>query len=397
MNLSPDQDRAVAAVRRWLDHPTNPVFRLFGYAGTGKTTLATLLASEAKGRVLFAAYTGKAASVMRSRGCADATTLHRLIYTSASKSTQRLVELEKQLEELLLKLPEDHPDVRSLKYVILEEKNRVKSPSFRLNPDSEVRSASLVVIDECSMVDDRMGNDLLSFGKKVLVLGDPAQLPPVRGEGFFTSQRPDVVLTQIHRQAEGNPIIELATRIRSGEDLPYGTWGDTSVVEREAFTRTLVSTADQVIVGRNATRRLFNSNYRSRVMGFKTPLPCVADKLVCLRNNHDIGVLNGEVWAVRETQSPSDSKIELTLERGEEDCVSLTAHQAPFLGEEINWWERADAEEFDYGYALTCHKAQGSQWDRVVVNDESSCFREHATRWLYTAVTRAAKSVVVVK
>ena len=98
------------------------------------------------------------------------------------------------------------------------ERKRLAQPAFTLNQFSPVKDAGLVVIDECSMVDDRMGQDLLSFGTKVLVLGDPAQLPPVRGSGFFTdTETPDVMLTEIHRQAKDNPIIAMATKVRNKE------------------------------------------------------------------------------------------------------------------------------------------------------------------------------------
>ena len=70
------------------------------------------------------------------------------------------------------------------------------------------------MIDECSMVDEELGRDLLSFGKPILVLGDPAQLPPVKGGGFFTETAPDVMLTEIHRQAEGSAIIRASRAAR---------------------------------------------------------------------------------------------------------------------------------------------------------------------------------------
>ena len=58
---------------------------------------------------------------------------------------------------------------------------------------------------------------------------------------------------------------------------------------------------------------------------------------------------------------------------------------------------RRESDEFDYGYALTVHKAQGSQWDDVLLFDESYAFREHRARWLYTGLTRAAKRLTIVR
>lgn len=401
MTFSPQQERALTAASNWLRSGNAPVFRLFGYAGTGKTTLATTLAQGVAGRVHFAAYTGKAASVMRQRGCPDATTIHRLIYKPAGKSSKTLLALEDSLAKLLKAHPEGEPEtpqITQLRRLIKDEGERVSRPSFILNPESPLHYCSLIIIDEASMVDEQMGHDLLSFGKPVLVLGDPAQLPPVRGEGFFTGSNstPDVVLTEIHRQAKDNPIIRLATSVREGSSLNVGTYGNSSVLERGAFTRALAKDADQVIVGRNATRKDFNRNYRTNILGFKTPLPCVGDKLVCLRNNHDLGLLNGGMYTAREVAAVEAGTVDLLIEN-EDGQLPVTAHKGHFDGTEIPWWDKKEAEEFDYGYALTCHKSQGSQWGKVLVFDESFSFREHAQKWLYTAITRASESVTVIK
>src|SRR5690606_10771529 len=96
------------------------------------------------------------------------------------------------------------------------------SPTFSLNRQSPVAKAKLVVIDECSMVDEELGRDLMTFGTPILVLGDPGQLPPISGGGFFTDHEPDYLLTEIHRQARDNPIIRLALDVREGREPPYG-------------------------------------------------------------------------------------------------------------------------------------------------------------------------------
>src|SRR3979411_3183984 len=210
------------AVADWLKATpgrggTPPVFRLFGYAGTGKTTLARHIADGVSGEVKFAAFTGKAALVMRSKGCDNASTIHSLIYRARESG--------------------------------------VEQPSFELWDDAPASKAKLIVIDECSMVDAELGRDLLSFGVPVLVLGDPAQLPPIQGGGFFTDAGPDVMLTEVHRQAADDPIIHLSMAVREGRRLEPGTYGDSQVVRKADLFPDRGLAADQGLVGRNATRR----------------------------------------------------------------------------------------------------------------------------------------------
>ncbi len=244
MQFSPGQDRALVAVNRWLKAGDRQVFRLFGYAGTGKTMLARHIAEDVSGDVLFAAFTGKAAQVLRSRGARGASTIHSLIYRPRGEETV-----------------ED------------EETGKTQvNPTFSLNRQSPVGHAKLVIIDECSMVDEPLGRDLLSFGTPVLVLGDPGQLPPVSGGGFFTEHEPDVLLEEVHRQARDNPIIDLAQRVREGRELMHGDYGATAkVIAKSAVTSELVLGTDQVLVGTNRTRRRYNQRLRE-LKGFDSLL-----------------------------------------------------------------------------------------------------------------------------
>ena len=148
---SAEQSAALDKVGRWLRAGEPQVFRLFGYAGVGKTTLARHVAEAAQGEAAFAAFTGKAALVMRSKGCAGASTIHALIYRASE--------------------------------------GEEGAPTFTLNHDGPASRAGLIVIDECSMVDAELGRDLLSFGKPILVLGDPAQLPPGQGRRLLHRSR----------------------------------------------------------------------------------------------------------------------------------------------------------------------------------------------------------------
>ncbi|UQS95107.1 DNA helicase I [Pseudanabaena phage Pam3] len=418
-NWSPQQDRALMEVSRWLQSPGDQqLFRLFGYAGTGKTTLAKHLAQDVDGTVLFAAYTGKAASVLRNSGALGAQTLHSLIYNPKGKSQERLGELKQELVEVQHMIQEDRmesgaandPDwepnraladrEQRLKGEIRMEEKNVQRPDFSLNLDSSLRHAALLVVDECSMVDEEMAQDILSFKVPVLVLGDPAQLPPVNGAGYFTDAKPDVMLTEIHRQAKDNPIVALATRVRNGERLDHGTYGDSAVIHRA--TPELALAADQLLVGKNTTRAATNRRVRELRGYDSSHWPREGEKLVCLRNDRELGLLNGTLHVATQDAEELGGYVSLHCrpeEGGEPVCVP--AHCEHFHGdpEQIGYWDRLNAQEFTYGYALTVHKSQGSQWGRIMIIDESSVFRQRDTRqkWLYTAITRAQEAVTVVR
>ncbi|ACL59125.1 ATP-dependent DNA helicase [Methylobacterium nodulans] len=359
---SPQQDQALRAVKAWLKSPGRAPFYLGGYAGTGKTTLARHLAEGVKGDVLFAAFTGKAALVLRAKGCTGASTIHSLIY---------------------------RPKPR-----------RDGSVIFVLNEDSPVASAALVIVDECSMVGPELGRDLMSFGTKVLVLGDPAQLPPVDGAGYFTGGDPDFMLTEVHRQAADNPIIAMSMRVRQGGRLDAGAYGESRVIQRAALGQRAVLRADQILVGRNQTRRGLNAKVR-QLYGRDPAGPEIGDRLVCLRNNKDKGLLNGGLWEVADVAQNDGATVELeVMPDHDPDAVPVPVEVRSefFHGQEeaLSPKQRRGFDEFTYGYALTVHKAQGSQWNRVVLFDESCAFRETAQRWLYTGLTRAADAVTVV-
>ena len=362
--FTPHKDAALTAAANWLKGARGraSIFRLFGYAGTGKTTLVKHIAKGVDGKVLFAAFTGKAACVMRSKGCHSASTIHSLIYRARESGEE--------------------------------------TPSFELWNDAPASKAKLIIIDECSMVDAELARDLMSFGVPLLVLGDPAQLPPISGGGYFTDAEPDAMLTEVHRQAQDDPIVRLSMEIRAGNPLTQGQYGETQVVRRDALDPKRVLDADQVLVGRNVTRRAYNARLRER-RGFTDALPMAGDKLVCLRNNRRKGLFNGGLWMVKERPKPRRQIIRMHLKPDEdlgERVIKVSVRPECFTGaiEEFDWPQRKAYDEFDFGYVLTVHKAQGSQWDDVVLFDESGAFPDNRDRWLYTGVTRAAKRLTIV-
>jgi exodeoxyribonuclease V len=365
-----DQQRdALKAVDTWFQEwytsrkPTKQIFRVFGFAGTGKTTLAKHFAEGIDGDVYFGAYTGKAALVMRKNGCLGARTIHSMIY-------------------------------------IAEQNPKTGQVTFHLNRGSSINDAKLIVIDEVSMVDSDLARDLLSFRKPILVLGDPGQLPPVSGTGYFTSNKPDFMLTEIHRQAKDNPIIYLATQVREGIMPDYGEYESSRVIERMKTTDLLE--ADQVLVGRNATRNDLNRKIR-KLKGINSDLPVVGEKLICLQNDKELGIFNGGIFDVKQVLSSKykTNFIHMSVEsQDEERSPLLVKVHKSFFDDSIpkpDWKVLKGSQEFDLGYVLTGHKSQGSQWNSVLVVDESYCFREDRWKWLYTCITRAVDKVTLVR
>ena len=395
MQLTPDQELAFKDVREWLSSIDKPIFHLFGYAGTGKTTIAKMLVEDVKGKVLFASYTGKAALVMQRNGM-PASTLHSLLYLYNPPNRVVFKQMKDKANNL------EGEEKKKLEH----ELHKYNSGSFHLNHESELCEASLLVIDECSMVNEEMKDDILSFNVPILVLGDPGQLPPIEGAGALTSVKPDIMMTQVMRQALDNPIIYMATEIRKSHMVPFGDYGESQVITKSDLDAEMVTTADQIITGMNKTRRAINSYYR-RMSGYAGDYPNKGERLICLKNNREIGVLNGLMGDVQKDAEDLGEylSINIKLENKEKPQnirihkVHFDEYETPGLFDKMTWWEKAAADQFDYAYAITCHKAQGSQWDYVIVNDEGFGRGKPNLRkcWLYTAITRAVDKITLVR
>ena len=369
MSWNPQQDKALKEVDKWLINyytskgSKKQVFYLAGYAGTGKTTLAKHFAENVDGDVMFAAFTGKASLVLRKNGCAGARTIHSLIYKAR----------------------------------VNEETGEV---TWSINRESALSDAKLLIVDECSMVDGDLGRDLLSFKKPILVLGDPGQLPPVSGAGFFTNGKPDIMLTEIHRQGKDNPIIHLATEIRNGTYPDFGTYGDSRIISKMSSRDALE--ADQILVGRNVTREDMNRKIR-KLLKLDPEQPVVGDKLICLKNDKDLGIFNGGMFTLQQILNKKfkTNFFHYRLDSDDEDRppVIVKVHKSFFMDEVPvpDWKVLKGSQQMDYSYSITTHKSQGSQWGNVLILDESYCFRDMWQKWLYTAITRASDRITLVK
>jgi exodeoxyribonuclease-5 len=424
MEYTPQQEKALEEIRRWLpraaagDAPL--VYRLFGYAGTGKTTIAKAARGMAP-RVQYVSLTGKAALVLRGKGCDGAKTIHSTIYRAMDKSQTERDRMAARVQQLIAaNAPEE--DIKRAQFELDEMNKDLNRPMFSFNEHAfdrewvedeyhpqggymqNIEPPSLLVVDECSMIDRRIGQDLERFRIPLLVLGDPAQLPPVSGGGYWTGTkdnpvRPDTLLSEIHRQAADNPIVTIATAIRTRGMPPDGEYGESRIGSRTMLSQEEWLEADQILSGRNVTRTSINNRIR-QLQGFEGFLPQPEERLVCLRNNHDKGLLNGSMWEVVHAEDcPKEDFFSLevqSLDDEDRPPVVTLCHKKPFMGmafEDI--FERRSADEFDFGYCITTHKAQGSEWPNVVYVDEwpGSDRKKHQ----YTGVTRAAQRISVVK
>jgi exodeoxyribonuclease V len=332
------------------------------------------------GLTLFAAFTGKAALVLNQKlikagmPYQGASTIHKLIYNYLGKSGKNH--------------DDDGDELR-----------------FMLKPNSPLWGADLLIIDEVSMVSRKLAKDLESFGRPILVIGDPAQLPPVKGMETYIDKKPDALLTQIHRQEHGNPILEIADRVRRGLPMPgHGDHGTVKIIHPHDVTPAILLDADVRLVGKNLTRHLYNDRIRA-LHGFRGDIPQPGETVVCLRNNYDLAVplFNGSLWTVLQSEKREAefkgwryTVVEMEIRNDLDETVTVEVPVEFFFGLEAEVPEpvRDHHQQFAYGYALTVHKSQGSEWNKVLLLDQPVGY---FARWRYTGITRAAKELIIVR
>ena len=423
---SAQQLDALEVIERWRASDDDDVLRVFGFAGTGKTTLIQYLVSTAgPGCIRVGALTGKAAQVLRDKGVRGAQTIHSMIYRSQLQSTQELLEVEEALKtatgaarKLLLKRKlELEKYLNNLKFMLNPMRSRLgrvgmRSIGARIGRSVET-NVEMIIIDECSMVDRKIAEDLQSFGIKVLVFGDPMQLGPFGNDdegnrkfAYYMGVEPDVMLTEIHRQALDSSIIQMSMRVREGKSLAFGKFGDCEITRFKPAR--WWEKFDQALTGKRETKSAFDRQVR-RGLGIMSPIPVAGEKLMCLRNNHEKGLLNGSQWVVLACEEvPNNLRyVYLTLKSMIQDveiqCFAwrdiFILNEARFLRKYPVYQWRLSAEMFDFCYAITVHRAQGSEWDRVILIDESGVWERDGTHlnWLYTGITRAAKQLTILR
>jgi exodeoxyribonuclease-5 len=416
--LSDEQGAALRDIRGWFQNEAyrGQPFFLAGAAGTGKTTLARHLREALGVEPVFGAYTGKAAHVLRRKGV-PASTIHSAIYQPTDNYEVRsellsarteLADLEALKLELKTTSPANHltlltdagwADALEFTGALSETSERVETleaalrrPTFELNPASPWADADLIVLDEVSMVNTAIATDIESFGVPVLVLGDIEQLPPIEGGGYYTRREPDFTLEQVHRQALESPVYALATDIRKGVPWP---------VEKVSLAKAMA--ADQIIVWKNDTRWNLTEKIREK-LGRPAGVPVAGDRVMCLVNNkQDLGIFNGQQFEVLDADGSvmllaDDDGAERWIPYFSEGFHGLAGEKE--MKDKRRAW-RGGTGAFTFAQVITCHKAQGSEWDSVYVVDQTAQMwkstAEEKRRWAYTAVSRASTSVTIAR
>ncbi len=388
MTLSADQTSTLKQIVSWYNNPTKAQYiTLGGYAGTGKTTLIAVIKeilaktqphADKKLKIAFCSYTGRAVQNLKNKlteqnalkSTDTISTIHGLIYDPIENTAGVIIGWQKKPEIL----------------------------------------ADLIIIDEASMIDSDIWADLLSFNVPIIAVGDHGQLPPIK-TGFNLMHNPHLKLENIHRQAKDNPIINLSILARTTGSVPAGRHSDFVIkytqqddLYTDASTDLLENyTPDLLILcGYNTTRVKINQFVRT-ALGFESPDPQTGDRVICLRNNHTKKIYNGMLGTIKSILPAKKGfySVEIAMD-DVADTYAGNIYAPQFNATQpINFTQdRAKIGEydiFDFGYALTVHKAQGSQAQKVVLFEErfAKMTDEDWKKWLYTGVTRAQSELYI--
>ena len=365
-----------------------------GYAGSGKSTLVRFIIDAInidKEKVCYCAFTGKAAEVLRKKGNKNVCTLHKLLYEHIPKPNGGFFKKKKlQLEY------------------------------------------NIIVVDEVSMAPKSLIDLLFSHNVYIICLGDPGQLPPInKNEDNHLLDNPHIFLDEIMRQAQESEIIQLTMKIRNNEPIDYYNGKDVKIIPYSQLTTGVLQWGDQILTATNAKREAINN--QMRLLAGRDGAPQNGDKIICLRNywddlsnngdalvNGSIGILQNSFKTWREIPKvvkgnikkfdvligdlviPETNDVYNLVEMdynmfltGKKCCDWKLSYK---LGKLKHKYGEIVPKEFTYAYAITYWKAQGSEWDNVVVLEENFPYdKDTHRRAMYTALTRASEKVVWVR
>ena len=393
ISLTEEQKKAHDHVMDWFkkNKGKRSFLTLGGYAGVGKTTLMGFLAGtlkKDKTRIAFCTVSGKASTVLKSKLSSHLTefdycgTIHSLIY--------RLIGKEK---------------LRSGRTELYFESNYAQGSTMPYD---------LIVVDEASMVNEWMFKDLMNYGIPILAVGDHGQLPPVKGR-FNLMENPNIKLEKIMRQAEGNPIIQMAQMARQDGVIKYYDYGGGCLKTRDVrvlHEHTYANPDSIMLCALNKTRVRMNS-FARELLKLNNPVPdlnypVVGEPVICLYNNNRKMIYNGNIGVLKRLDANDyfDTDNEKMIPVFDVDIdmgyfvFSNSIDRSQFGKEYTHVDEKNDdIDYFDWAYCITTHKAQGSEWKNVLIVEEGDfLFKgELWNRWLYTAITRAKEKLIIFK
>ena len=411
-DLTKDQNSALATLWDWYhSKQRSPYIILGGLAGTGKTTIISMFRNMLPKdlSVAFVAYTGKAASVLKSKLAVQSKnalyqdfcgTIHSMMYEPITDENNSVIDWRK-----------------------------IAKQNF-----------DLIIIDECSMVTKDIFEDILSYEIPVICVGDHGQLPPIESNGFNLMNNPDIKLETIHRFGENSELLKVSMMARLEGKIRYGDYGNQvfKVTVRDSRIKDFLKSCDtfdtsMVLCGFNKTRIKMNAKIRAMLQRVDND-PIVGDRVVCLKNNknsHGCPIYNGmtgTIETLRSFKNCHDVKIKMD---GEDTCYKGVISKNAFMREKYDGTEefiyRKDLEmfrkiksigdyyginnavkekntkvfldTFDYSYCMTVHKSQGSEYKKVLLIEEGKHIWDKDgmwNRWLYTAVTRAKEQLMII-
>jgi exodeoxyribonuclease-5 len=420
IKFSEQQEHAFRLIKRWYQTDNKRPFVLNGYAGTGKTTIAKHIGAVlgfAQEKVIYVAFTGKAALQLRKKGCLNATTVHRLLYKPSMKSEEKLRELAEKLEHAREVDPSlQSREGRAVEVAYKAELKRVESLSFEKEPDEErIKTSKIIVVDESSMINAIIARDLQDTGLPVIYCGDPFQLPPVSGRSPVSEMSVDIMLTDVHRQALESPVLRFATDLRQHGLIKLtprievnGPGERMQIISRDDANYELYNGHDQILCAGNKTRQSLNKKIQTKKLqaGEVIDIPGIGlgtnDRIIFLNNDHEMDIFNGSIGVVERIDSldPAEWNVDFPSKywkiSGKTDDAEFEDYKVN--NEAITSREksvRSKSQAIDLAYAITCHKSQGSEWDTVLVHFEP--LRDtNMARWLYTSATRARQVCTIV-
>ncbi len=384
--FTPNQRQLMEKLKYWYHNKTKPYFSYSGAAGTGKSTIIKAFIEEIGlpiHKVAAAAYVGKAVLVLLRHGL-NASTIHSLIYRAVYEAIP-----EEELE------PDENGHIKKrgrMRFVLREElKENIK----------------LIVIDEASMVNDKLRDDILSFGIPVVFIGDNNQLPPIFGKSSVM-EYPDHILYEIMRQEENSPVVYLSQCVLNDIPLQFGTYGKSKIINSIDINKNILTDYDIIICGKNKTREKINNDIRHNVLGIISNDPIIGDKIINRQNDweycvNDIYLTNGTIGFITDIDYSTLCKNYITLDFRPDfmlDEFQDLRLDYKYFNTDIskrNGYGISKYNKFEYGYCITAHLSQGSEYDRVLFIDQPFYDKETTKKLRYTAITRARDSITIVK